>query len=182
MSASAAWTRLDGPGRDAALLRPVDGGWLLRGAAAFEHDGGAAAVAYQVEVDARWRTLRGIVSGFVGDKTIQCEIRRDNRGWTLNGAAIEGLGQLVDLDYGFTPATNVLQLSRVALEPGQRAEVPVAWFDLDSASLIELPQSYERRGEASYWYEAPTVPYRALLEISPSGFVQGYPGLWRLIE
>ena len=50
------------------------------------------------------------------------------------------------------------------------------WFDLDSASLIELPQSYERRGEASYWYEAPTVPYQALLEIAPNGFVQSYPG------
>ena len=48
-------------------------------------------------------------------------------------------------------------------------------------SLIELPQYYERRGEASYWYEAPTVPYRALLEIAPSGFVESYPGLWRLV-
>jgi len=60
-------------------------------------------------------------------------------------------------------------------------EVPVVWFDLDSASLTELPQRYERRSEASYWYEAPTVPYRALLEIAPNGFVQSYPGLWRLV-
>ncbi|HXE23504.1 MAG TPA: putative glycolipid-binding domain-containing protein [Roseiarcus sp.] len=181
MSQFAAWMRLDRPGRDAALLQPVDGGWLLHGAAAFEHDGESAAVAYQVEADARWRTRRGIVSGLIGDRTIQHEIRRDNRGWRLDGAAVEGLGHLVDLDYGFTPATNVLQLSRVALEPGQRAEVPVAWFDLDNASLIELPQTYERRGETSYWYEAPTVPYRALLEIAPNGFVQSYPGLWRLV-
>ena len=75
----------------------------------------------------------------------------------------------------------MLQLSRVALKLGQSAEVPVAWFDLDSVSLIELPQSYERRSEAAYWYEAPTVPYQALLEIAPSGFVQSYPGLWRLV-
>jgi hypothetical protein len=44
-----------------------------------------------------------------------------------------------------------------------------------------LPQRYERRGEASYWYEAPTVPYRALLEIAPNGFVRSYPDLWRLV-
>jgi hypothetical protein len=181
VSEFAAWMRLDRPGRDAALLRPIDGGWLLHGAAAFEHDRGSAAVAYQVEVDARWRTRRGIVSGFIGDKAIRHEIRRDNRGWRLDGAAIEGLDHLVDLDYGFTPATNVLQLSRLALKLGEKADVPVAWFDLDSASLIELPQSYERRGEASYWYEAPTVPYQALLEIAPSGFVRSYPGLWRLV-
>ena len=77
-------------------------------------------------------------------------------------AASKGSEHLVDLDYGFTPATNVLQLSRIALKPDQRAEVPVAWFDLDSASLTELPQSYERRSEACYWYEAPTVPYQSL--------------------
>ncbi len=181
MAEFAAWMRLDRPGRDAALLLPFDGGWLLRGAAAFEHDRGAAAVAYQVKVDALWRTERGIVSGLLGDKTIQHEIRRDNRRWSLDGAMMEGLDHLVDLDYGFTPATNVLQLSRIALEPGQRAEVPAAWFDLDSASLIELPQSYERRSERSYWYEAPTVPYKALLEIAPNSFVLSYPGLWRLV-
>jgi uncharacterized protein len=177
----ATWMRLDRPGRDAALLEPRDGGWLLRGAAAFDHNGGSAAVAYQVEVDARWETKRGVVSGFLGDKTIAHEIRRDDAGWRLGGHAIEGLEPLVDLDFGFTPATNVLQLSRIALELGGRADVPVVWFDLDSASLIELPQSYERRSEASYWYEAPTVPYRALLEIAPNGFVRSYPGLWRLV-
>jgi uncharacterized protein len=181
LSEFAAWIRLDRPGRDAALLQSTDGGWLLRGAAAFEHEAGSAAVAYQVEVDARWVTKRGLISGFLGDKTIQHEIRRDDQGWRLNGGAVRGLEHLVDLDYGFTAATNALQLSRLALEPGQRAEVPVVWFDLDSASLVELPQTYERRSEASYWYEAPTVPYRALLEIAPNGFVQSYPGLWRLV-
>ena len=154
---------------------------MLRGAAAFEHEAGSAAAAYQVEVDDRWRTRRGVISGRLGDQTIQHEIRRGDQGWTLNGVAVQGLEHLVDLDYGFTPATNVLQLSRLALKLRQSAEVPVVWFDLDSASLVELPQTYERRSEASYWYEAPTVPYRGLLEIASSGFVQSYPGLWRLV-
>jgi uncharacterized protein len=181
VSQFAAWTRLDRPGSDAALLRPVDRDWLLQGAAAFDHDAGSAAVAYQVEVDARWETKRGIVGGFLGEKTVRHEIERDNSGWRLNGVRVEGLKQLVDLDYGFTPATNVLQLSRIALKAGERAEVPVVWFDLDNASLIELPQIYERRSESTYWYEAPTVPYQGLLEIAPNGFVQSYPGLWRLV-
>jgi uncharacterized protein len=181
LSQFTAWERLDRPGHDSALLQATDGGWLLRGAAAFDRDGGSAAVAYQVEVDARWETKRGLLSGLLGDQTIRHEIRRDGQGWALNGVAVEGFEHLVDLDYGFTPATNVLQLSRLALRPGQRAEVPVVWLDLDSASLIELPQTYERRNEGSYWYEAPTVPYRALLEIAPNGFVRSYPGLWRLV-
>jgi hypothetical protein len=181
LSEFAAWRLLDRPGCDAALLQRSERGWLLRGAAAFDYDGGSVAVAYQVEVDARWETTRGILSGFLGDKTIEHEIWRDDAGWRLNGVRVAGLEHLVDLDYGFTPATNALQLSRIALKPGQRADVPVVWFDLDSASLTELPQRYERRSEASYWYEAPTVPYRALLEIAPNGFVRSYPDLWRLV-
>jgi uncharacterized protein len=181
LSEFAVWERLDRPGRDAASLQSSGDGWLLRGAAAFDHDGGSAAVAYQVEVDARWETKRGLISGFLGDQPIQHEIRRDDQVWRLNGVAVEGLEHLVDLDYGFTPATNLLQLSRLALEPSQQTEVPVVWFDLDSASLVELPQTYQRCSEASYWYEAPTVPYRALLEIAPNGFVQSYPELWRRV-
>jgi len=154
---------------------------LLRGAAAFDHEAGSAAVAYLVETDSRWRTKRGLMSGFLGYKAIQHEIQRDDTGWRLNGVRIEGVERLVDLDFGFTPATNVLQLSHIALKVGQKAEVPVAWFDLDSASLIELPQLYQRRDDAFYWYEAPTIPYQGLLEIAPNGFVQSYPGLWRLI-
>ena len=139
------------------------------------------AAAYQVEVDAGWETKRAVISGFFGNQTVQHEIRRDHAGWRLNGVRVEGLEHLVDLDYGFTPATNVLQLSRITLKLGQSAEVPVVWFDLDSASLTELPQRYERRSEASYWYEAPTVPYQGILEIAPNGFVRSYPDLWRLV-
>lgn len=181
MSEFAAWRRLDQPGRDAAILRPNAGGWLLQGAAAFDHELGPATVAYRVEVDARWETRRGMLSGFVGGEAVRRDILRDNDGWRVDGARLEGLKHLVDLDFGFTPATNILQLMRMGLPPGGRAELPVAWIDLDGATLTELPQTYERRGEASYWYEAPTVPYEALLEIAPNGFVRSYPGLWRLV-
>ena len=163
------------------MLRPNGDGWLLQGAAAFDHEDGPAAVAYQVEVDARWETKRELISGFLGDQTIAHEIRSDDHGWRLNDVAVDGLDHLVDLDFGFTPATNVLQLSRIGLKLGQSAEVPVVWFDLDSASLTELPQRYERRSGASYWYEALTVPYQGVLEIAPNGFVRSYPDLWRLV-
>ncbi len=180
MSETAIWRRLDRPGHDAALLRPHADGWLLRGAAVFAHEAGPASVAYQVEGDAPGRTVRGKVCGFLGKNAFQHEIRREPDGWRLNGAVVNGLEHLVDLDYGFTPATNALQLRRVAPPIGRTISNPVAWFDLDSVSLIELPQSYERRGEATYRYVAPTVPYEALIKIAANGFVKSYPGLWRL--
>jgi hypothetical protein len=180
LSPSAIWRRLDRPGHDAALLRPLGDGWLLEGAAAFAHEAGPASVAYEVEVDAAWRTKRGQVRGFLGATAFEHDIRRQRNVWLLDGLIAPGLEHVLDLDYGFTPATNVLQLRRAAPPVGRTTSIPVAWFDLDSASLTELPQTYERLGVASYRYVAPTVPYEGVLEIAANGFVKTYPGLWLL--
>ena len=181
MSKFAAWTRLDRPGCDAALLRPHREGSLLQGAAAFDHDADRRQSPTRSRRTPAGRPDGDLCAASLATRPFGTRFCATKAGWRLNGVLVEGLEHLVDLDYGFTPATNALQLVRIALQPGQRAEVPVAWFDLDSATLIELPQIYERRGETSYWYEAPTVPYQALLEIAPNGFVQSYPGLWRLV-
>ena len=100
--------------------------------------------------------------------------------WTLNGAVVPGLERYVDLDLGFTPATNLPQLRRVALAEGQAADVLVAWLDVSAGTLAVLPQRYERRTEMTYWYEAPSVNYADLLEVTPGGFISRYPGLWEM--
>jgi hypothetical protein len=98
--------------------------------------------------------------------------------WALNGTVIPGLEAYVDLNLGFTPATNLSQIRRVALAKGQAADVPVAWLDVARGMMSVLPQRYERRSEELYWYEAPSVNYQGLLEVCSTGFVRRYPGLW----
>lgn len=98
--------------------------------------------------------------------------------WILNGDVAPALNGCIDLDFGFTPATNLVQLRRLALEHGQRTDAPVAWLDVRAGTLDLLHQRYERRAERTYWYEAPRFGYAALLEVSPAGFVLQYPGLW----
>jgi uncharacterized protein len=180
MGEFAIWRRLDQPGHDAALLRRSDDGWLLQGTAAFGDKAAPTSVAYEVEVDPQWRTRRGSVRGFLGASTFHYDIRRESEGWLLNGSLVKGLKHLVDLDYGFTPATNILHLRRNTSAPGKTVSFSVAWFDLENGSLTELPQIYERRSERTYWYASPTIAYEGLIEIASSGFVKIYPGLWRL--
>ena len=175
----ALWRRLDTPGHDAALLTPASFGWSLQGTAVFRHNGGPACLKYAVELNADWSTRRGHVDGFMSDRKIAALIERQAGGWTLNGAYVPGLEHLVDLDFAFTPATNLQQLRRVAIRVGEAVEFPVAWLNEDATALTELPQRYERRLETTYWYEAPTVPYEAALELSPNGFVATYPSLWQ---
>lgn len=173
------WRRLDTPGHDACRLEQSAAGWRLEGTAVFRHEGVPAQLSYYVACDPAWHTQQGQVHGWLGEQSIEFAVARTARGaWTLNGAPVPGLESYVDLDFGFTPATNLPQLRRVALAVGQAADVPVAWLDVSTGTLTVLPQRYERRSAATYWYESPTVSYEGLLEVGPTGFIQRYPALW----
>jgi hypothetical protein len=173
------WRRLDVAGHDACRLAPHDGGWRLEGTAAYLEEDQPACLSYRLDCDARWHTREGAVHGWIGERAIAWRIVRSADGtWTLNERPLEGLGGCVDLDLGLTPATNVSQLRRLALEVGQAADAPVAWLDVASGTLEVLHQRYERRAERTYWYEAPRFAYAALLEVHPSGFIEKYPTLW----
>jgi len=93
---------------------------------------------------------------------------------------VPGLENCSNLDLGFTPATNLLQLRRIALVAGQTALVPVAWLAVAGGTIEGLTQRYERRTDATYWYEASRFHYAAMLEVAPTGFVRQYPGLWEM--
>jgi hypothetical protein len=176
----ALWRRLDVPGHDFARLVRLEDGWSIEGCALFSDAEGPACLHYMLELDSTWRSRLGTIHGFAGERRIDHRIERDGAGWRLDGAPMPGLDHLQDLDYGFTPATNLPQLRRLALQPGEAADLRVAWFDIGGAGLVELPQRYERRGETHYWYESPSGPYQAMLEIAAGGFVTLYPGLWML--
>lgn len=146
------WRRLDTPGHDACRLEQRAGGWTLDGVAVFSENGAPARLTYRVACDPAWRTEHGEVRGWVGEQAV---------------------------DLGFTPATNLLQIRRIALAKGQGADVPVAWLDVPAGTLALLAQRYERRSGTTYWYEAPRFEYAGLLEVDAAGFIQRYPGLWQ---
>ncbi len=173
------WRRLDVPGHDACRIAPHEAGWRLEGTAVFGDAGAPAHLAYRVDCDARWHSRGGHVHGWLGGRSVAWHIvRKADNLWTLDDRPLEGLGDCVDLDLGFTPATNLLQLRRIALEVGGAAAVPVAWFDPTAGAIERLAQRYERRGEHTYWYEAPRFDYAALLQLRDDGFAEKYPGLW----
>lgn len=174
------WRRLDAPGHDACRLVTDRDGHELSGTAIFHERGAVARLDYTVVCDAAWRTRAGRVRGWLGARELDVRIERSNRGvWKLDGRVVRGLDACFDLDFGFTPATNVLQLRRVGLRVGERAEVPVAWFDVASRGLELVSQLYTRRASRTYAYESPRFDYSALLHVDAAGFVTSYPRLWR---
>lgn len=179
MRAEALWKRIDVAGHDAALLDEHRDGHHLTGTAVFDHDGRPGCLNYSVDILPDWTTRSGRVTGFVAGERVDITIERRADGWYLNGAP-QGLPHLVDLDYGFTPATNLQQIQRLKLKTGQRADNNVAWFDVGSTRLIELPQVYEKQDDFTYPYEGPMFGYKAVLKLDKSGFARIYPELWEM--
>jgi len=175
------WQRLDLPGHDACRLTEDEEGWTLEGTAVFR-DESPTRLSYRVEGGPAWRTRRGVVRGWIGNRPVQIEIRRGEDGaWSLDGNLLDHLGDPADLDLGFTPATNLIPLRRLALEVGDASEAPAAWLDAKAGRVELLAQRYERRSESTYRYEAPSVGYAGLLEVDASGFVRHYPRFWTAV-
>ena len=181
MRSSALWRRLDTPGHDAANVWQTRQGWHLEGHAVFRHARGPARLAYRVDCEPSWITRSAVVDGWVGDERIKLTVERSTGGqWWLNERVYTKLADCLDVDFGFTPATNFLQLRRCNLAVGEKATFSVAWLDVPDPSLTHLEQRYDKRTETTYWYESPQGPYEGLLEIAESGFVRCYPGLWAM--
>jgi hypothetical protein len=173
------WRRIDTPGHDACRLEQLEDGWRLDGAAVLRLNHQPVRLSYCLTCDARWRTREGRVSGWLGERDCELRITRTAEGrWTLNHDTIPDLEGCIDLDFGFTPATNLSQLRRMALEIGEAADLPVAWLDVTAGTLTPLHQHYERRTTTAYGYEARRFNYAAQLTVRSSGFVSDYPELW----
>jgi hypothetical protein len=179
IAGSILWRRLDGPGHDACRLERHGPGWQLDGAAVFALEGRPVRLSYLATCDAAWRARNGRVRGWIGDRSIEVSIERTAGGaWAIDGRDVPETRSCEDLDFGFTPATNLLQIRRLALGHGQGGDAPAAWLDVATGSLDVLLQRYERRSETTYWYQAPRFSYAEMLEVDPVGFVRRYPGLW----
>ena len=96
------------------------------------------------------------------------------------GAATPLAGCL-DVDLGFTPATNLLPIRRLALAIGQRAEARAAYLAFPRLRLLVLPQIYRRLSATRYAYESPAHGYSATLHVTKIGAIADYPGVFELV-
>jgi hypothetical protein len=110
------------------------------------------------------------------------EFAADGAGhWSLNGGPLPLVEGALDLDFGFTPATNLLPIRRLALAVGEWAEVPTAWLRFPELRVERLEQSYRREAARVFRYEAVVdgERFRARLDTDEFGRVLLYEGLWK---
>lgn len=177
------WRKVDHPGYDSCRLFKLSGGWRLSGAAVFWEAHHPCHFQYDVVADSAFRTKSAAVVGYLGKNAIDIRIRSTGAGrWRVDGVPNAAIAGCVDVDLGFTPATNLIALRRLRLRVGQNAEAPAAYLAFPRMRFTKLPQRYERIGRTQYAYEAPTVGYAGTLQVSSSGAVVRYPGLFELVS
>ncbi len=157
------------------------GGWRLRGLAVLPIDGEPAQIAYRVELDPLWRTRRTEVTIERERHTQAVVLVADGEGsWTVEGAPAEPLDGCIDVDLGFSPATNTLQIRRLGLEVGESRTLPVAWLAFPGLTLQPLVQTYTRLGPDRWLYAS--GDFTAELEVDGCGYVLRYgEDLWKAV-
>lgn len=177
--ASMFWRRLDADGHDCCRLRQEAEGWTVEGVALFLQGNDPVCLRYAFSCDAQWHAKGAGVSGWIGQTPVELTIDRSAAGaWRLNGAEQPVPPEVVDIDLGFTPATNILPVRRLALPIGSAARAPAAYLAFPDLKLDLLEQNYRRLDAARYAYATPRFGYEAVLDVFDTGFVSSYPGLW----
>jgi len=179
----ARWRRLDVPGREEASVEGTAAGWRLIGELDVEETGVSARLRYAIECDPEWRTRSALVEGEASGAAVRFALEADGAGhWKRDGSSLPELLGALDVDLGFTPATNTLPIRRLTLAVGDSAPVQSAWLRFPELRLEPLEQTYTREAEHTFHYRALVdgEPFTARLDTDQFGRVVRYEGLWEL--
>ena len=175
------WRRIDVPGREDARVERTRDGWRLTGALEVEEAGAYARLHYAIDCDERWRTRAALIEGTASGGAIRVALVADGAGaWSRDAAPLPALAGALDVDLGFTPATNTLPIRRLALAVGETRPVRSAWLRFPELRLERLAQTYTREAECVFRYRAMVdgEPFVARLDTDAFGRVLRYEGLW----
>lgn len=159
-------------------------GWRLAGELEADEAGVRAQLAYVIQCERDWRTRRAVVTGSASGAPIRFELAADGTGrWTLNEAPLPVVDGALDIDLGFTPATNLLPIRRLNLAVGERANVRTAWVRFPELRVEVLEQSYQREADRVFHYDAwvDGERFQARLDTDEFGRVLLYEGLWEAV-
>lgn len=162
-------------------VAPTSGGHRIRGVVLVPIQDRAATVRYSVEVDERWRSRVVEVTTTPGGRSRRVELSGDGQAhWRVNAAPAPSLDGCIDVDLGFTPATNTLPIRRLDLDVGETAVITAAWVRFPEFNVEAAEQSYERIEERLWRYRSGS--FVADLTVDSSGLVIRYgDDIWTTI-
>jgi len=176
----ARWREWDGDGLQHLVLR-LGRDEVVAEAALVATEGAGFGARFRIFCDGAWRTRRLEVEVVGAPRPVV--IAGDGRGhWTdAAGAPLPALEGAIDVDLAATPFTNTLPIRRLALAPGESAEICTAYVSFPDLALSADPQRYTRLSPSRYRYESLDSDFTREIDVDAHGLVVLYPGLFRRI-
>ena len=178
------WRRLDLPGREEARIEQRGQGRHLTGRIEVEESGVSARLEYRIACDLAWCTRSVLVEGEAAGGPVRFALNADGAGrWTCDDRVLTEVSGALDIDLGFTPATNTLPIRRLSLAVGETAAMRAVWLRFPELRLEALEQRYTCEAERAYRYEASIdgETFSARLDTDEYGRVLRYEGLWEML-
>jgi uncharacterized protein len=115
--------------------------------------------------------------GFVSERLqLACRTRDGTRTLDLRRGSVPLVGEVLDLDLGYSPLFNSLPVLRDRLhEGGEAHDYVMAWVAVPELSVSESRQHYSPLGDGLVRFRSGT--FSADVEFDADGFVVRYPGL-----
>jgi hypothetical protein len=120
------------------------------------------------------------VFGTIGTELVDVFIiAREGGPWLLNGRPQARTSGCLDLDFGFTPATKLFILRRLALAIGGKEQSSaVAQLVLPTLTLEPSEQRYKRLSAGDYVFAAGNGKQSSVFRVDQYQSVVHFPGLW----
>jgi len=160
--------------------RSSPSGHRFDGTAVLLRHGQPTTIVWSIEIDPTWRCSNAhvTVSG-ASDEDLRIAVDHDQH-WTMNGQHLVELDACIDLDLGWTPATNTLPIRRLELNVGNTTSIEAAWLRYPDLDLVRSTQTYQRLDHTRWRYSSGN--FSADLDVTPDGIVTTYGDIWRAIE
>ena len=170
------WTSASLESSEDCVIHEQPAGVALSSSTTLPVDGALGRIDYELETDADWRTL-GTTITVSGRTESRITIERSGDGWTVDGEPRPDLDGCVDIDLGWTPATNILPLRRRPVAIGEAVTTTSAWVRFPELDVVPATQTYIRSAADRVVYRSPT--FEAELEVTRAGIVTRYgDDLW----
>lgn len=149
----------------------------IEGTVVLPRRGIPARIDYSISISSDWRVRAATIELVAAESSRTLTFEHTDRGWLIDGLEHPGLGACIDLDLGWTPATNTIPLRRSPLEEGRCVTTTAAWVRFPELDVVVSEQNYTRLAGDRVRYRSST--FEADLTVTQENIVADYgDGLW----
>jgi uncharacterized protein len=162
------------------VLVESEDGYRLHGVAALPLGELPCHIDYTLTVDRQWHPSLARATITTPDGVREIVLRSHHgAGWEVDGELVSQLDACLDVDFGWTPATNTVPIRRLGLEVGEKASITAAWIRFPELDVVASKQGYRRLAIDRWQYTSGEYDYQLVID-PDTGLVLSYgDDLWQ---